>query len=143
MRHRGLASLFIEAGDRRRVTMVGFGMLSRAALRAPGFVGSTIRPTMPVLTMAKQLHVSKSVLLPALVGANAKQEQPNTKLLPFVVGAGMLTVLSQNSYGYSESMGKKRKKDSVLADDMYEVDFIVELRCRSSPRPRSRCSPAP
>ena len=84
----------------------------RCALRAPGFVGSTMRPSMPVLAMAKQLHVSRSVLLPAVVGINAKQEQPNSKLLHLVVGAGMLTVLSQNSYDYSESVGKKRKKDS-------------------------------
>ena len=104
-------------------------MFSRAALRTPGFVGSTMRPSMPVLAMAKQLHVSsRSVLLPALVGINAKQEQPNSKLLHLVVGAGMLTIISQNSYDYSESVGKKRKKDSVLVDDMYEVDFIAARR---------------
>ena len=87
---------------------------------------------MPVLAMAKQLHVSRSVLLPAVVGINAKQEQPNSKLLHLVVGAGMLTVLSQNSYDYSESVGKKRKKDSGrpeglphLAKMLYDPTWVV------------------
>ena len=76
------------------------------------------------------------MLLPAVVGINAKQEQPNSKLLHLVVGAGMLVVLSQNSYDYSESVGK-RKKDSVLADDMYEVDFIAKMARQFLGRPAS------
>ena len=97
-------------------------LVNRAALRSPCFLSSTARAAIPVLATVQQPLFSSHPALPALVVPIVNQKQPILRLLPLVAAASVLGVLSQS---YEPAYcGKRKKKDSDPADDMYEVDHI-------------------
>lgn len=64
-----------------------------------------------------------AVRSPFVFGSTARAALPHFNVLPLVVAAGVISVLAQPPEA-AECMGKRKKKDSVLEDDMYEVDYI-------------------
>lgn len=64
-----------------------------------------------------------AVRSPFVFGSTARAALPHFNVLPLVAAAGVISVLAQPPEA-AECMGKRKKKDSVLEDDMYEVDYI-------------------
>ena len=98
-------------------------VFGRAALRSPFHLGSTVRGALPVLAAVAVKHQRlSSAVVTTLSVSHVNQEIP-FNMLSLVVAGSMISVLAQSAEP-SECMGKRKKKDSQLADDMYEVDHI-------------------
>ena len=97
-------------------------LLSRAALRSTRFVGPTARAAIPILATVHQ-PFSSHAALPALVAPIGASQEPNLhSWLQLIAAGSVLGVLSQ-SYEPADC-GKRKTKDSDVADDMCEVDQI-------------------
>ena len=61
-----------------------------------------------------------AVRSPFVFGSTARAALPHFNVLPLVAAAGVISVLAKPPEA-AECMGKRKKKDSVLEDDMYEA----------------------
>ena len=109
-------------------------------MRALGMLGSTLRVSMrsslQLSCISRVALVSASSLLnrdvlevrkPLADGAHVSEEKQSS-MLSTLLAAGVAAAVLLPMCEPSECMGKKRKKDSVLEDDMYEVDYIKARR---------------
>ena len=84
------------------------------------FLASGARPVNTALLNANvpQPHASVALM----------QTDKQTSMLPSLLVAGAFAAVLLPTSETAYCMGKKRKKDSVLEDDMYEVDYIKARR---------------
>ena len=94
------------------------------------------RSSLRLSTLSRVALVSASSLLnrdvlevrkPLAAGAHVSEEKQSS-MLSTLLAAGVAAAVLLPMCEPSECMGKKRKKDSVLEDDMYEVDYIKARR---------------
>ena len=88
----------------------------------PRFLGTTPRALPVLATVQQHLFSSHEAALPVLAAPTIKHEQPNLRVLQLVAAGSVLGVIAQ-SYEPA-NCGKRKKNDSQVEDDMYEVDHI-------------------
>lgn len=104
------------------------GLRRGAALGSHRVLGAAVRS--PSLAAAGCLHLQPFSMGFAGMAASAKystnntQAQPSLGFLALVAGGTIANVVSELSEP-AACMGKRKKKDSDMGDDMYEVDHIV------------------
>ena len=105
-----------------------------------GMLGSMLRHSgrwsMPFSSLSRVALVGASSLLnpnflqlrqpPAAAPLFSADKKDN--LATSLLAAGIFATVMLPTDGWSDCMGKKRKKDSVMEDDMYEVDYIKARR---------------
>ena len=97
-------------------------LLGRTGVRLPRFLGTTPRALPVLATVQQHLFSSHEAALPVLAAPTIKHEQPNLRVLQLVAAGSVLGVIAQ-SYEPA-NCGKRKKNDSQVEDDMYEVDHI-------------------
>ena len=102
-----------------------------------GTLRVTTRSSLRLSSLSRVALVSSSSLLnlnllevrqPLAAVAQVSEEKQSSMLSRTLLAAGMAGAVLLPMCEPSDSMGKKRKKDSVLEDDMYEVDYIKARR---------------
>ena len=104
------------------------GMLCRAlgALGRAGRGGIRLAPSVAPLRSAFPALAQRITVEPAAIVANVVcEEQPCNYVLPLLAAGAVAAILMPDT---SDCMGKRKKKGTEEADEMYEVDHIVARR---------------
>ena len=102
------------------------GSMLRASTRSSLRLSSLSRAALVSSSSLLTLKVHGMHFFPSV--AASTQTDNSMSMLPSLLAAGAFAAVLLPTCEPSECMGKKRKKDSVLEDDMYEVDYIQARR---------------